>query len=334
MKGLPLALLVFVPVLLGLNQPFVPQNVLSGISETSGEVPLLIYFKSNNCSTCDPFDQLFEQLITRVRFEEHFNAVCLNIDQSEGQICAEIYDVTATPTLVIADRTGHVMFRSTTTLSEDEIKLILKTLPGTPTEVEVADHAGRPAKIVVSAPVENNKLIVAVRDESADDTPQMFVQNTGLVARANGQTPRLTATTDLSLGAQINLPPMRNPKLVFPGQTGIESDGQTAESTQPTSVQSTTEIAQPAEILPTQKVNSRKWQYAIQLGYFSTSPNAMKLIHKANSVGLPEVRSEDTDRDGQDFFRVLSGTYNTLQEAQAQLDSAISMGFKAAIYRW
>jgi septal ring-binding cell division protein DamX len=60
----------------------------------------------------------------------------------------------------------------------------------------------------------------------------------------------------------------------------------------------------------------------------------MKLIHKANSVGLPEVRSEDTDRDGQDFFRVLSGTYNTLQEAQAQLDSAISMGFKAAIYRW
>jgi hypothetical protein len=319
MKSLPLAVMFVIPMLSGFSSTVQQQNATFFLPNSNGEVPLLIYFKSNDCTACDPFDQLLSEQITRVRIEQHYNVVCLNVDQSEGQICAEIYDVTTTPTLVIADRSGHIMFRSTTTLSDAEKTLILETF------------AGNTSVTPVMTDVDTS---VRRSEDRLTDTQKNCIRNTGLAVRSEKQSPVLTATSDLGAGVNVDLAisKYRQPILLSHRNPAIsEAIPEPVEEPVIDSFELAENTKTPAT---SSKELAGKWSYAIQLGYFSTTHNAMKLVRKASSTGLPDVRSESSQREGQEFFRVISGTYKSLPEAQKQLDAATSMGFKAAIYRW
>ncbi len=93
-------------------------------------------------------------------------------------------------------------------------------------------------------------------------------------------------------------------------------------------------IPLPAQAQPAKRAEYSKWQYAVQLGFFSTEPNAQKLLTLALERGLGDIRIEDTEREGKHFYRVLSGTYQTLTAAREHLSQTIALGFSGAIHRW
>lgn len=293
-------------------------------------LPLLIYFNSDDCATCDEFDALFEKAEIIQRLEKKYVPVKVSIDDLEGRVCADIYDVTYIPAFVIADQKGVILYKSDETLTLDEITPLLENIPDQFTGV-------RPAvEIVTSTDGSLPELKSEIRDNvPASVIPDNFSDNSN---EQSANVARVTPSPEIPKVVPVNN---------MDDLTQMQSENQKAVhhdkplmSTDDSNVPKATAETHPINKSTTSKSISAKSRattvsrtYAIQLGYFTEETNASKLVQKAKEKGLTEMRTQTETRNGVSYFRVLIGRCPTLSEAQRLLDQVHRVGLKGAVYR-
>jgi hypothetical protein len=273
--------------------------------------PLLLYFRSDNCTKCETLDQLLKEEAIQSQLEGRFVTAYLNIDEQQGRACAKIYAVTQVPAVVIADHQGNILYRSAEVFSPDDILRIIASSP---------DLVIRDATIGSALSTHMRPL------------PELHSLSLPALCAIPGTRPGRTV---------VNLPPSRVPyfdtrrslpraktvAIVARSETLVPDSKNTVSSTSPDSKRDETDTDPGV-------VDRTSWQYAIQIGFFSSRQNTDKLIREAQRKGVTDIRTDITERHGKQFFRVLSGSYSSLREAQVQLEHVQSLGLSAAIYRW
>lgn len=299
----------------------------------SGVLPMLIYFSSDDCTACVQFDALFEEPEMLKKMEQHYVSVRVSIDEIAGKACADIYDVRNVPAFVIADHAGIILYKSNATLSYEDIRLLLDAVPGEfpsvktpsmPDEHESPVNASYPTSTHQSVvPGDNHDEDLSMNNSApvTISTANQDVRETSLAASPKIQESNAQATQ----GAIVNSSP--DNKSIVINREISKADMQSEEKkTTPKkeATQATNANKQPLY---------SRYKYSIQLGFFSEAPNAKTLAQKAKLKGLADTRTETESRDGKSCYRVLTGSFSTLTEAQKLLEEVHALGLKGAVHR-
>jgi cell division septation protein DedD len=290
-------------------------------------LPMLIYFSSSQCSSCAPFDKLFEQPEMIRKLEQHYISVRVNIDETAGKACAEIYQVNNVPAFVVADHKGVILYKSDETLSMEDIQLLMETVPMKYTDVNKSE-----ATPVQVSSVENKAIETAITSDQHSPESETAAQATPV------QTSEMTQTlpTDRDPEALIS----HEPEEILPQSESSSAEDKNNEmnatpkkmyvsNDRPKEKQGTVNNSSQASLRPPLKPRT----YSIQLGYFSQSPNANTLLENVRSKGLTEARMQTEFHDGRSYYRILIGNCVTLSEAQALLTRVHALGLKGAVHR-
>ncbi|HLF62851.1 MAG TPA: SPOR domain-containing protein [Saprospiraceae bacterium] len=320
-------------------------------------LPMLIYFTADRCSACAEFDALFEQPELLRKMEQYFVTVRVSIDEKVGKACADIYGIRTIPAVVVADYKGVILYKSDETLSVHDVQLLIANIPeqditsGTlliPTDIPLnTTLVSTPLKNeptatdtntqMISKPSEESSLVPSVVQVRGDENNIRIQSQTSDAAIIENQHSIAGKTeAEKSSGQNLDNSDVAVTKKIIVGSSRTSSDqrlvktaeiqGTPPETSNPTSRSTPTGASRPGQ---TRTIRT----YAIQLGYFSLAPNAQKLMHKAQSNGLSEVRTETETHDGKFYYRVLVGKYLTLAEAQSLLARVTTLGLKGAVYR-
>lgn len=77
---------------------------------------------------------------------------------------------------------------------------------------------------------------------------------------------------------------------------------------------------------------ARTGDFAVQLGFFSSHDNAVKLRDKAHDGGYGSAYIQDEQRDGQQYYRVLVGPYSDESKAQMAMARLDKDGFPVKLH--
>lgn len=292
-----ISLVLAFPASAGVFQLQAAQPVVGAVLHGE-DAPLLLYFRSKDCTSCATVDEYFQDSATKARIEKQYVAVCLNVDDRAGRACADIYRVTSVPALVIADRKGKVLFRSAPHHTDEELCRIIDALQALPALIADGDLNGN---------------TTATHTRHAEEAPTRLATLTTHPLTVQNAPLR-------QVHAEPEFPPAPAP--VMESTDSVSAPSETVKVVESTGR---------ATLSPG---SQRIWRYAIQIGYFSLEPYADKLVSQALNSGLAEVRVDRSTRNGQTYHRVLTGTFASLAEAQQYLDQVTAQGFKAAIHRW
>ncbi len=326
-------------------------SLLNQVSETEGGLlrarqphdtnllPMLIYFSSENCSTCAQFDALFEEPEILKKMEQHYVSVRVSIDDYDGKACADIYNIRNVPALVIADHKGIILYRSDATLSVQDIQLLLESIPGQFPNVGTTEPVAENS--IQKTPERSNEIDgIIANDKSTEADMPLNCNNSVADSNTQNEVPKITEEGSLKT---MEPDPISNHITPVNSSPPINNSNISSEQFTKSPV-SNEELKDLKTIKP--KINEtattpsrsavrtqRNYTYGIQLGFFSEAPNAKSLMQKAKLKGLTEARTDTELRDGKSCYRVMVGSFPTLSEAQKLLEEVKSLGFKAAVYR-
>lgn len=307
--------------------------------------PLLIYFKSAMCTACPEIDRLFEKPEIIHKLEERYVPVSMNLDESPGIACAQIYGIHFSPSLIIADHDGTLLFYSDGTLSAETLLSLVNEEPRM-----IAASADITSQHIQSAHNQHQHTYHTSNNLEAP-APAMLTTLTLPVQTAEArpvfegpapvpffpEKPAVLSTE--SVEATFETPVTEADKIDIPTEE-IETDiniqdvttEQTQEKTTEKEISPVTDLSVNLNEDDDSVVNDiTSLPYSIQLGFFNTKTSAGERIEEAVLKGLIALRLEPVLKDGRTYYRVLSGGYATAREARAALAHAQSLGFQAAI---
>jgi len=287
-------------------------------AQEESSLPLLIYFSSEDCAACAEFNALFKEPNVLQQMEKHYVSVHVSIDDFDGKACADIYHVRTVPAFVVADNAGVILYKSDETLSVQDVRLLLESVPGAYPSVPDQTHSTSGLEIP-SNPDTDMASAVITEDNSASESsttlPEEYVPVTLVPQHMSSDKPaEISASQDPEV--QPDLPQSTLTSEVHAIASHVAVDEELGTESTPNDLPAVSHAI-----------------YAVQLGFFSDQSNASKLMDRAQQKSLPEVRMENVVRNGQTFYRVLTGAFNSLTRTQSFISNLTAQGMKGAVYR-
>lgn len=101
---------------------------------------------------------------------------------------------------------------------------------------------------------------------------------------------------------------------------------------QPTTpVQVEKAVASPTPAVSAPKTEVAANGYVLQAGYFGSEANALKLVSDLKAKGFDQYAIRTTLQNGSTFYRVISGSYTSEDEANKEVTSLSTAGVKASV---